>query len=90
MEAVAVTVTELVSYALTLNSNNQSWLITQADIYFGKKRQKNSHCLLCLITVEMFLNPQSIRICAIKVFFLTEFVSLSTLRPNKKSISDII
>ncbi|CAF92049.1 unnamed protein product, partial [Tetraodon nigroviridis] len=34
VEAVAVTVTELVSYALTLNSNNQSWLITQADIYF--------------------------------------------------------
>lgn len=38
VEAVAVTVTELVSYALTLNSNNQSWLITQADIYFGKKK----------------------------------------------------
>lgn len=37
VEAVAVTVTELVSYALLLNSNNQSWLITQADIYFGKK-----------------------------------------------------
>lgn len=33
-----MTVTELVSYALTLNSNNQSWLITQADIYFGKKK----------------------------------------------------
>lgn len=38
VEAVAVTVTELVSYALTLNSNNQSWLITQADIYFGKEK----------------------------------------------------
>lgn len=37
VEAVAVTVKELVSYALTLNPNNQSWLITQADIYFGKK-----------------------------------------------------
>lgn len=36
VEAVAVTVKELVSYALTLNPNNQSWLITQADIYFGK------------------------------------------------------
>jgi hypothetical protein len=35
VEAVAVTVKELVSYALTLNPNNQSWLITQADIYFG-------------------------------------------------------
>uniref|UniRef100_A0A8D3B9K6 INTS8 TPR repeats domain-containing protein n=1 Tax=Scophthalmus maximus TaxID=52904 RepID=A0A8D3B9K6_SCOMX len=34
VEAVAVTVKELVSYALTLNHNNQSWLITQADIYF--------------------------------------------------------
>lgn len=34
VEAVAVTVKELVSYALTLNPNNQSWLITQADIYF--------------------------------------------------------
>lgn len=36
VEAVAVTVKELVSYAITLNPNNQSWLITQADIYFGK------------------------------------------------------
>ncbi|CAG5956349.1 unnamed protein product [Menidia menidia] len=35
VEAVAVTVKELVSYALTLNPNNQSWLVTQADIYFG-------------------------------------------------------
>uniref|UniRef100_H2LUR6 Integrator complex subunit 8 n=1 Tax=Oryzias latipes TaxID=8090 RepID=H2LUR6_ORYLA len=34
VEAVAVTVKELVSYALILNPNNQSWLITQADIYF--------------------------------------------------------
>uniref|UniRef100_A0A8C4F013 INTS8 TPR repeats domain-containing protein n=1 Tax=Dicentrarchus labrax TaxID=13489 RepID=A0A8C4F013_DICLA len=34
VEAVAVTVKELVSCALTLNPNNQSWLITQADIYF--------------------------------------------------------
>ncbi|XP_034016597.1 integrator complex subunit 8 [Thalassophryne amazonica] len=34
VEAVAVTVKELVSYALTFNPNNQSWLITQADIYF--------------------------------------------------------
>uniref|UniRef100_A0A3B3DU75 Integrator complex subunit 8 n=1 Tax=Oryzias melastigma TaxID=30732 RepID=A0A3B3DU75_ORYME len=34
VEAVAVTVKELVSYALMLNPNNQSWLITQADIYF--------------------------------------------------------
>lgn len=38
VEAVAVTVKELVSYALTLNPNNQSWLITQADIYFGKDK----------------------------------------------------
>lgn len=37
VEAVAVTVKELVTYALTLNPNNQSWLITQADIYFGKQ-----------------------------------------------------
>ncbi|KAJ3609762.1 hypothetical protein NHX12_024273 [Muraenolepis orangiensis] len=34
VEAVAITVKELVSYALTLNPNNQSWLVTQADIYF--------------------------------------------------------
>lgn len=40
VEAVAVTVKELVSYALTLNPNNQSWLITQADIYFGRKQQE--------------------------------------------------
>uniref|UniRef100_A0A673ARS5 INTS8 TPR repeats domain-containing protein n=1 Tax=Sphaeramia orbicularis TaxID=375764 RepID=A0A673ARS5_9TELE len=42
VEAVAVTVKELVSYALTLNPNNQSWLITQADIYFGKKTMHTS------------------------------------------------
>ncbi|KAM6373256.1 integrator complex subunit 8 isoform 3-T3 [Alca torda] len=34
-EAVAVTVKELVSYALTINANNHFWLIIQADIYFG-------------------------------------------------------
>ncbi|XP_018606035.1 integrator complex subunit 8 [Scleropages formosus] len=34
VEAVAVTVKELVTYALSLNPNNHSWLITQADIYF--------------------------------------------------------
>lgn len=34
VEAVAVTVKELVSYALTLNPNNQAWLVTQADIYY--------------------------------------------------------
>uniref|UniRef100_A0A0F7ZDK3 Integrator complex subunit 8 n=1 Tax=Crotalus adamanteus TaxID=8729 RepID=A0A0F7ZDK3_CROAD len=34
-EAVAVTVKELVNYALTINSNNHFWLITQADIYFA-------------------------------------------------------
>ncbi|KFZ61793.1 Integrator complex subunit 8, partial [Podiceps cristatus] len=33
-EAVAVTVKELVSYALTINANNHFWLIIQADIYF--------------------------------------------------------
>lgn len=42
VEAVAVTVKELVSYALTLNANNQSWLITQADIYFGEDEGENS------------------------------------------------
>ncbi|RXM28466.1 Integrator complex subunit 8 [Acipenser ruthenus] len=34
VEAVAITMKELVNYALTLNPNNHSWLITQADIYF--------------------------------------------------------
>uniref|UniRef100_A0A8C9EI70 Integrator complex subunit 8 n=1 Tax=Pavo cristatus TaxID=9049 RepID=A0A8C9EI70_PAVCR len=34
-EAVAVTVKELVNYALTINSNNHFWLIIQADIYFA-------------------------------------------------------
>ncbi|XP_054592406.1 integrator complex subunit 8 isoform X1 [Nothobranchius furzeri] len=34
VEAVAVTVRELVSFALSLNPHNQSWLGTQADIYF--------------------------------------------------------
>lgn len=34
VEAVVVTVKELVSYALTLNPNNQAWIVTQADIYF--------------------------------------------------------
>uniref|UniRef100_H2ZZU0 Integrator complex subunit 8 n=1 Tax=Latimeria chalumnae TaxID=7897 RepID=H2ZZU0_LATCH len=35
VEAVAVTMKELVSYVLSINSNNHSWLITQADIYFA-------------------------------------------------------
>uniref|UniRef100_A0A7D9NK37 Integrator complex subunit 8 n=1 Tax=Xenopus tropicalis TaxID=8364 RepID=A0A7D9NK37_XENTR len=34
-DAVAVTVRELVSYALTINSNSHSWLTIQADIYFA-------------------------------------------------------
>ncbi|NWV90077.1 INT8 protein, partial [Machaerirhynchus nigripectus] len=34
-EAVAITVKELVSYALTINGNNHFWLIIQADIYFA-------------------------------------------------------
>lgn len=34
-EAVAVTMKELVNYALTINSSNHSWLIIQADIYFA-------------------------------------------------------
>uniref|UniRef100_A0A8C1W3Y3 Integrator complex subunit 8 n=1 Tax=Cyprinus carpio TaxID=7962 RepID=A0A8C1W3Y3_CYPCA len=34
VEAVVVTLKELVNYALSLNPNNQSWLCTQADIYF--------------------------------------------------------
>ncbi|KFZ64944.1 Integrator complex subunit 8, partial [Antrostomus carolinensis] len=34
-EAVAVTVKELVNYALTINANNHFWLIIQADIYFA-------------------------------------------------------
>ncbi|XP_068093782.1 integrator complex subunit 8 [Hyperolius riggenbachi] len=34
-DAVAVTVKELVRYALKINSNNHSWLIIQADIYFA-------------------------------------------------------
>uniref|UniRef100_A0A8C1RQZ0 Integrator complex subunit 8 n=1 Tax=Cyprinus carpio TaxID=7962 RepID=A0A8C1RQZ0_CYPCA len=34
VEAVVVTLKELVNYALSLNPNNQLWLCTQADIYF--------------------------------------------------------
>ncbi|XP_039072432.1 integrator complex subunit 8 [Hyaena hyaena] len=34
-EAVAITVKELVRYALSINPNNHSWLIIQADIYFA-------------------------------------------------------
>ncbi|XP_053571189.1 integrator complex subunit 8 [Bombina bombina] len=34
-DAVSVTLKELVNYALTINSNNHSWLIVQADIYFA-------------------------------------------------------
>lgn len=49
VEAVAVTVKELVSYALTLNPNNQSWLITQADIYFGKKMSEKTRFLGALM-----------------------------------------
>lgn len=35
-DAVSVTVKELVKYSLKINSNNHSWLIIQADIYFGE------------------------------------------------------
>lgn len=67
VEAVAVTVKELVSYALTLNPNNQSWLITQADIYFGKKhhthfqvrRAPRSHLrseIMSRVTCEIILH----------------------------------
>ncbi|TKC46765.1 hypothetical protein EI555_007118 [Monodon monoceros] len=34
-EAVAITVKELVRYSLSINPNNHSWLIIQADIYFA-------------------------------------------------------
>ncbi|XP_063780202.1 integrator complex subunit 8 isoform X2 [Pseudophryne corroboree] len=34
-DAVAVTVKELVKYTLKINSNNHSWLIIQADLYFA-------------------------------------------------------
>ncbi|XP_073786920.1 integrator complex subunit 8 isoform X2 [Danio rerio] len=34
VDAVVITLKELVNYALSLNPNNQSWLCTQADIYF--------------------------------------------------------
>ncbi|TRY99025.1 hypothetical protein DNTS_024573 [Danionella cerebrum] len=34
VEAVGVTLKELVNYALSLNPNNLSWLCTQADLYF--------------------------------------------------------
>lgn len=52
VEAVAVTVKELVSYALTLNANNQSWLITQADIYFGEDERRTFNFLLFLKHTE--------------------------------------
>ncbi|KAG8441765.1 hypothetical protein GDO86_010805 [Hymenochirus boettgeri] len=34
-DAVAVTVKELVTYSLTINSNSHSWLTVQADLYFA-------------------------------------------------------
>jgi len=34
-EAVAITVKELVRYALSINPSTHSWLIIQADIYFA-------------------------------------------------------
>lgn len=58
MEAVAVTVKELVSYALTLNPNNQSWLITQADIYFGKRISEASTVLAFRISVRKYLTRE--------------------------------
>lgn len=53
VEAVAVTVKELVSYALNLNPNNQSWLITQADIYFGKKNVTSLGFIASLESVDV-------------------------------------
>ncbi|XP_077127052.1 integrator complex subunit 8 [Ranitomeya variabilis] len=37
-DAVAVTVKELVNYALKINANNHSWLLIQADIYFASNQ----------------------------------------------------
>lgn len=33
---MAITVREVVRYALSVNPNSHAWLIIQADIYFGK------------------------------------------------------
>uniref|UniRef100_A0A671M8P6 INTS8 TPR repeats domain-containing protein n=1 Tax=Sinocyclocheilus anshuiensis TaxID=1608454 RepID=A0A671M8P6_9TELE len=51
VEAVVVTLKELVNYALSLNPNNQSWLCTQADIYFGNQYSAAMHYYLQAGTV---------------------------------------
>ncbi|XP_063307296.1 integrator complex subunit 8 [Pelobates fuscus] len=38
VDAVSVTVKELVTYTLTINPNNHSWLTIQADIYFASNQ----------------------------------------------------
>uniref|UniRef100_A0A672PKB3 Integrator complex subunit 8-like n=2 Tax=Sinocyclocheilus grahami TaxID=75366 RepID=A0A672PKB3_SINGR len=59
VEAVVVTLKELVNYALSLNPNNQSWLCTQADIYFGNQYSAAMHYYLQAGTVcsDYFTKP---------------------------------
>ncbi len=78
VEAVAVTVKELVSYALTLNPNNQSWLITQADIYFGKKMSEKS-------SFSALMVPDNICYCSQKMFHQFFWLRRITLNRFKQS-----
>uniref|UniRef100_A0A673HBD1 Integrator complex subunit 8-like n=1 Tax=Sinocyclocheilus rhinocerous TaxID=307959 RepID=A0A673HBD1_9TELE len=59
VEAVVITLKELVNYALSLNPNNQSWLCTQADIYFGNQYSAAMHYYLQAGTVcsDYFTKP---------------------------------
>ncbi|KAM4706013.1 integrator complex subunit 8 [Rhinophrynus dorsalis] len=38
IDAIAVTLKELINYTLTINSNNHSWLTIQADLYFSSNQ----------------------------------------------------
>uniref|UniRef100_A0A4W4H6D8 INTS8 TPR repeats domain-containing protein n=1 Tax=Electrophorus electricus TaxID=8005 RepID=A0A4W4H6D8_ELEEL len=76
VEAVVVTMKELVTYALSLNPNNQSWLITQADIYFAVTNQYSAamHHYLQAGTVcsDYFTKPPHMACVAVLCQFLRE------------------
>uniref|UniRef100_A0A673H9V0 Integrator complex subunit 8-like n=1 Tax=Sinocyclocheilus rhinocerous TaxID=307959 RepID=A0A673H9V0_9TELE len=68
VEAVVITLKELVNYALSLNPNNQSWLCTQADIYFGAGNLQNTVVLKRMIKCCSLLN------CHTQVAVLCQFL----------------
>uniref|UniRef100_A0A673HAI5 Integrator complex subunit 8-like n=1 Tax=Sinocyclocheilus rhinocerous TaxID=307959 RepID=A0A673HAI5_9TELE len=83
VEAVVITLKELVNYALSLNPNNQSWLCTQADIYFGKLKlcmneTLHSYCkdptLRDVTDTQLHWLIHDVLVCTLQVAVLCQFL----------------